>query len=122
MINQKTFTDQLEQIRNLDVRAELKKLDVLDISGNFEKLDLPTVDFSKMDLSMSALPDPGDVRAKFETIVKDFVDTASGFALVTRRDIESLETRIAAAEKAAKAPVAKKAAAKRTVAKATASK
>jgi hypothetical protein len=154
---QQTLTNQIDQIRSFDPRsgdlkAELKKLDVLDIIETLENLDLDSLDvfdlrkrlenldldsldvfeirkaLDKIDFPASARPAQNfseartqldDMRAKFESIVKDVADTAAGFAPATRRDIELLEARIEAAEKAAKKAPARKATAKKRPAKKT---
>ena len=148
MTTQQTFTDQLEQLRKLDVRAELKKLDlrnldlrnidldsldVFDVRETFEKidqdvrglvakLDLPTVDLPPSDLA-TARAQLDDVRARFEEIAKELFNTAAGFAPVARRDISELEKRLAVAEKAAvKKPAPRKAAARKAAPKKAAAK
>ena len=118
MTTEQTLTD---QIRKIDVRGELKKLDVLDIRETLDKIDLPKIDLPNVELPATDLAGAraqfGDLRSRVGLAVKDLVESASGFAPVTRRDIEDLEARVDAAEKAASKPAAKKAAAKKPAAK-----
>ncbi len=156
MTTTQTFNEQFDKLRNVDLVAELKKLDlrnidlrnldldsldVFDVRETFAKIDLDALDvfdvrelIERLDLPTVTIPSDFDeartqldeMRAKFESMVKDTVDTAAGFAPATRRDIEHLEERVVAAAAAAaapkKAPAKKRTAKKATAKKATAKK
>lgn len=134
-------------IKDLDLpEIDLERLDILGLRDLVAKLDLPEVEFPEMNTESfdrfdllglrKAIVDadrveftrpssPGDVvsqlddvRASFESIVKNVFDNAADLAPVTRKELADLEKRVVAAEKAAKKTTAKKAPArKRTTAK-----
>lgn len=87
-----------------------------------EVLDAAKTQFDRQfDFSKSLV---GKLPGRAETMVRDTIHTVSGFAPVTRREVEALQARVAADEVAVKKltasgkkPVAKKAVAKKRVAK-----
>lgn len=58
-----------------------------------------------------------DVRARFESIMKNVFENATGLAPVTRNELADLEQRVIKAERAAKKATAKKAPARKSTAK-----
>jgi len=129
-------------IKDLDLpEIDLERLDVLGLRELVSKLDLPELDLSEVNaealdrfdvlglrkaivdadrVAFSMPNSPGDVvsqlddvRARFESIVKNVFENATDLAPVTRKELADLEKRVVAAEKAAKKSAAKKAPARK---------
>jgi hypothetical protein len=132
-------------MKDLDLpEVDLERLDVFGLRDLISKLELPEFDemvdrfdllglrkaFADADRVEFAMPNSAgdvvsqmdDVRASFESIVKNVFDNASELAPVTRKELADLEKRVVAAEKAAKRSTAKKAPARKSPAKKAAAK
>lgn len=107
-------------LRDLVEKLELPDVDRSDIEAAFDRFDMlglrkAIVDADRVEFSMPSSPadvlsQMDDVRSSFESIVKNVFDNAQDLAPVTRKELNDLEDRVVAAEKAAKKATAKKAA------------